>query len=316
LADVWHHFTDDQKDKVVSQVATFEGQLLSKRFESIGSPFGNPFDSNFQVGPTIPVSGQYVPLDRNFGPWNSSMDYIMAYMEAEIHLLENESDKWHQQRTRWIRQNGGQNALSLTDATSCYKLFMNGLCRLDLSAFQGLDYFTLFHEDLCIGNIMVSYDDPAHIVAIVDWEGSKIVPIWRSLMYDGFLEANLEEPEELQRLRDLRSKVRGGIEPAALHDFQPLQFLLGFVTYRSARLSLEALNKKFERWFEVCPQEQVYLFNELRQFLQAGGFKLFALCPLYLTADSRINDIECLRAFMSSPDILETLISCTPCVQY
>lgn len=211
------------------------------------------------------------------------MDYIKAGIESEIHLLVNASDEWRQQRAFWRLHNGGQDGLSLTYATNCYQLFFNGVRQLDFSSFKDTDRFVLHHEDLCFNNIMVSYDDPSCVIAIVDWEGARVVPIWSYFMYDRFLEDNLCENDELSRLRDLRDKIRGGMDPTALSSFRPLQFLLTLSTGQfSTRTSLEVLKEKFISWFEICPQEQVPLFDELKQFLTTGpGDGTFLTPPIY-----------------------------------
>jgi hypothetical protein len=272
LSKVWRGLTKDQRDKIISQVATFEGQLLSKRFEFIGSLVRNHVDTNFLVGPV--TSYQHYPFVHDFGPWNSSKDYIMARLEAEIQLLVNKPDEWYQQRAYWQLHWQNGSALPLTYATACYQLFAHGVRQLDLSSVQGLDHFALYHDDLDRNNIMVSYDDPTRVVGIVDWECARVKPIWQSVMHDAFLEANLDDPEELQRMRNLRDKVRGGIEPAALHDFKVVQYLWEFAaSHWSIQSSLEMLKKKFDRWFEICPQEQAYLFDELKQMLKTGDFE-------------------------------------------
>jgi hypothetical protein len=295
LSTVWRGLQKDQRNRIVSQVATFEGQLLSKRFESIGSLVRSHVDSNFLVGPL--ASYDSYPFIHDFGPWISSKDYIMARLEAEIQLLVTKPDQWYQQRAYWQRQNGGQNALSLTYAKTCYQLFAHGVRQLDLSSFQGLDHFALHHVDLDMSNIMVSYDDPSRIVAIVDWEDAQVMPIWQCMMYDPFLEDYLwvEEPKELQRLRNLRNKVRCGIEPDALRNFETVQFLWEFVTsHWSIRSSLEMLKEKFDRWFEICPQEQAYLFDEVKQMLKTGDCEPFSFFSLFLIARPRIIEIACL----------------------
>jgi thiamine kinase-like enzyme len=37
-------------------------------------------------------------------------------------------------------------------------------------------FYTLSHPDLTCRNILVGYDDPTHIYALVDWEGARIQP--------------------------------------------------------------------------------------------------------------------------------------------
>jgi aminoglycoside phosphotransferase (APT) family kinase protein len=40
--------------------------------------------------------------------------------------------------------------------------------------------FSISHPDLTTNNILVSYEDPARVVGIIDWEGTRIQPWVRS----------------------------------------------------------------------------------------------------------------------------------------
>jgi aminoglycoside phosphotransferase (APT) family kinase protein len=44
-----------------------------------------------------------------------------------------------------------------------------------LGLWSGL--YSISHPDLTANNILVGYDDPTHIVSIVDWEGTRIQPL-------------------------------------------------------------------------------------------------------------------------------------------
>ena len=43
-----------------------------------------------------------------------------------------------------------------------------------LDLWNGL--YSISHPDLTTNNILVGYEDPAHIVGLIDWEGTRIKP--------------------------------------------------------------------------------------------------------------------------------------------
>jgi aminoglycoside phosphotransferase (APT) family kinase protein len=43
--------------------------------------------------------------------------------------------------------------------------------------------FSLSHPDMTGHNILVGYDDPTHIVGIIDWEGARIQP-WVGVFHE------------------------------------------------------------------------------------------------------------------------------------
>jgi Phosphotransferase enzyme family len=77
-----------------------------------------------------------------------------------------------------------------------------------------ISHFVLFHEDIRINNILLSFDDPSQVVAIVDWEGARILPMW-SCFYDSQVAevSPAVTEQQCKSMRDLRRDIMFKMEP-------------------------------------------------------------------------------------------------------
>ena len=76
--------------------------------------------------------------------------------------------------------------------------------------------FVLHHQDVSLNNILVAHDDAARVMAIVDWEDVRVVPLGSCVYHDHLLQHGSLPEEELTRLRALRRQIHISHEPAAL----------------------------------------------------------------------------------------------------
>lgn len=273
---------DSQVDAVLKQIFTIEGKLFQTEFNSIGSLRAQ--------GPQVIVGHAGLsclspyPFRGDIGPWQSSASFIIAYIHAECALLEDDLDEWAQERKQFADWRG----IDLDRGTQVvayfkwwYRLFSEGLRLLDLSAYDPPHSpFVLYHEDLCPLNVMVAYDDPTEVVGIVDWEGSRVVPLWYCAMFDRLLEES-RFPDEQRRsyLREIRDKTHQMMQPAIKHrDRLNLPYLFHLASSRlSVQLTPHALNDKFLDWLEYsCPDEDAIAFEALKAYILTSKSQPFS----------------------------------------
>ncbi|OBZ75254.1 Altered inheritance of mitochondria protein 9, mitochondrial [Grifola frondosa] len=284
LEDVWESLSSAQLQTIISQVARFEGELFQTRFSSIGSLLEDP-DGQFSVGHLglsclLPQSDLHV-----VGPWTSSLEWIKAYVEVEIDLLDNKPDEWYSQRVDWCIPNGDAkcpvDSLQLSSYfKKWYRLFLRGIeelpMNLDLSVFDPpVTPFVLFHEELSLSNILVAYDDPARVVGIVDWEGARVVPLWACFSgHDNLLPDYSIFYTELSALRRRRQAIQASMEPAVFGARDP-PFPIQYLRYiasscASTRCSVAGLNDDLQKFLAACSQEHGQSFLELYEYINSG----------------------------------------------
>ncbi|KAJ7801275.1 hypothetical protein B0H14DRAFT_2615483 [Mycena olivaceomarginata] len=69
--------------------------------------------------------------------------------------------------------------------------------------------FVLFRDDFNSGNILVSWSDPTEVVGILDWEGSRISPLWdpRGLCSVLNTRGAVEDSKEFHSLKELQEDI-------------------------------------------------------------------------------------------------------------
>jgi hypothetical protein len=159
---------------VVQQLARIQVQLYNTSFSKIGSLYEQPpglHKSRFYVGRSAPP----VQLERNRidrGPWSTSREQLRAMIEEQIDEIQNnETTLWSIRRRRGV----DNSAFNIEDCKLLYSALLHFVNKAKLFNIWEPSY-SLSHPDLTRRNILVGYNDPTCIFALVDWEGARIQP--------------------------------------------------------------------------------------------------------------------------------------------
>jgi hypothetical protein len=275
LAQFYDSMTDAERERVVRQVADYEAQLLCCHFPMIGSLMEDKSAAVIRMD----RMGHPRILDfarpENSGPWSSSHDFLKAHVRAELELLEGAPEIWQRERTKnhslhWDR------AAPLGYMTSWYRLLQKGLHQWtpsyprDDEPSQGAP-FVLRHIDLSVTNILVAFDDPTRVVGIIDWEGACVVPLWSTVLGNGFL-GSLPRDHKLHKLR---RDIHISREPAvrtAMKEGSTVRSLFYLVAFHySTQRSPKDLNDIFMDSYQYWPKSDAAPFQELVDFIQSSN---------------------------------------------
>ncbi len=134
------------------------GELLKLQFSSIGSIYQK---QEFYIGPleTGLIGGVHeIPSDSTkCGPFVNATDWLTAVSRKELGFIQRNKPLDFLERVEMRTQ-------KLLD---------------DLNSLSLPDYpIVLHHTDFSISNTLVSRADCTRIVALIDWEGARTVPLW------------------------------------------------------------------------------------------------------------------------------------------
>ena len=220
LSSCWPYMSSAESDRVVAQIAAFEGQLMQTRFSSIGSICEDTSTHELVVGHLGLSCISPLYLGKDLGPWHSSHEFIKAYAHAELELLEKEPENWTRERIKWRHLNHDTDDPPLEYMRALYRLFYDGTLRLapryPPRDEPSSDAPFVLHQDVSLSNILVAHDDVARVVGIIDWEGARVVPLWSCVYHDHLLRNGSLPDEELTRLRALRRQIHISHEPAVI----------------------------------------------------------------------------------------------------
>lgn len=158
--------TSEQRRSAITSVAEIWSQLLSLRFNAIGSPGIGP-DGRIDVGPLVLIiltrTGDTAPPSpKKCGPFTTQRDWLLATARRDMANIS--------QKPLTVSQlHNLATTVSIIQSASA----------LDNVAHDGLlSTIVLEAIDLRPTNILVSNEDPTKIVSIIDWEGTRTCPIW------------------------------------------------------------------------------------------------------------------------------------------
>ncbi|KAJ7490835.1 kinase-like domain-containing protein [Mycena latifolia] len=273
LISHWMQFSAEERRKVVAQLADFQAQLLQLEFPTIGCLV----DENGTVGP-LGLSCTYPFALRNStdrGPFSSSRDFLLAYVRAELDLLTRRLAYWTEQRRTWSACNGGFDDLPASYAVEWFQLLLDGITALPADLLDPPDCaFVLFHDDFNEGNIIVSRSDPTEVVGIIDWEGSRISPLWDPRRLCSVLRKDVvEDPDEFAELKEMQTDILQDAQLYTGYSKLHLARLLHIADYghsfQSTRAHLDGL---FVEWFDgVCATGRgahLEPFRPLKKFIE------------------------------------------------
>ena len=161
--------------KLVAQVAGFEVELYDNPLPSIGSLV----DANGTVGPLVRSCTTSLLPAKDRGPYKSSKQYMLAYVDIELDDLK-ATDEWTAGRTSCSQFNGGAESLPAEYAIQWFQLLRDAIMKLPEELPTCPPVFRLVHCDFTAGNLLFSSseDGDPMIVAVLDWEGARVLPAW------------------------------------------------------------------------------------------------------------------------------------------
>ncbi|EPQ52152.1 hypothetical protein GLOTRDRAFT_95810 [Gloeophyllum trabeum ATCC 11539] len=194
LIKAWATTSDAQRHKIVESVADVWADLLRLSFNQIGSLQEDGKD-DFSVGPMTCLpsnnSRDITPPDPSHcGPFDSPKDWLLAV--AARHLDFSQATVCTAEERAPIDK-------------VVEELLSNP--RLEAAAELEISNIALHHIDMNVSNILVDHSDPTRIVAVLDWEGARTVPLWA--IQPHFF-AHLEEASD-EEVRDLQLLTRRAI---------------------------------------------------------------------------------------------------------
>ncbi|KAK0462214.1 hypothetical protein IW261DRAFT_180630 [Armillaria novae-zelandiae] len=160
--------TNNQWEALCTSVADIWSQLLRLRFKSIGSIYEqqNGSKSHYFIGPMtyIPRSGSIAsPEASTSGPFSSAREWLVAAAKGKLNPTRRiQSDFDYEQAHKW------QEAV------------IDVVRKSPLLNSDTLDHeqIVLAHMDYSLHNILVDRNDPTRVIAVLDWEGARTVPMW------------------------------------------------------------------------------------------------------------------------------------------
>ncbi|KAG6061801.1 hypothetical protein E4U32_002805 [Claviceps aff. humidiphila group G2b] len=197
LEEVWPEMEIEDRLEVVKAVLAYQLSWASVSFEQYGSLyFAEDFkeenlpalvytdnqgrrveDPRFVVGPstdrTLFDYGRD-GLDFDHGPWNSLEEYHAAIGKREIACVQQISELPPSDLT--LRGPGFYQPTreKKIAALECYLKLLKYLLPTDRS----LGSSHLWHSDLHLGNIFVDPGNPTRIVGLIDWQSTKLSPLY------------------------------------------------------------------------------------------------------------------------------------------
>ncbi|KAJ7693741.1 kinase-like domain-containing protein [Mycena olivaceomarginata] len=271
LGTCWSSMSPEQRKDVVRQLAGIQAQLLQLPFPTIGSII----DGHGTVGP-LGLSSTY-PFnlrDPHRGPFASSKQFLEAHVRCELSLIS-DRNQWTLQRTHWHNINGGMDDMPATYAIRWFSLLLAAILALPSEEFDH-PHFSLCHDDFSLSNILVS--PSGTVVGLVDWQGSRICPLWNGARYATFLQDPnvLEDQQELNSLRELQHDTifqETGRYPG--HSRLRLDYLLHITDYSHSVMASRAdLDDIFLEWFagvvSAGYEKQLEPFLALKLFIEVS----------------------------------------------
>ncbi|KAJ6480869.1 hypothetical protein C8R45DRAFT_1003953 [Mycena sanguinolenta] len=260
--------------QLVTQIAGFEVEVCNNALNSIGCLV----DADGTIGPLVP-SCTYGLVPNDNGPFRSSKQFLLACVAHELDEVR-ATEQWIAQRTKCSEFNGGVDALSAEYAERWFQLLHQAITTLPDELPTHPDVFRLVHTDFNDGNLLVSSAEDPTIVAVLDWEGARVLPVWdaRAGSTISWLVQSVEQADDKARLWELYHNITTqggrvlGQSPLCWEELIPF-----FESAPSVTMDRERLNEGFQSWFvevektskESCPFD-LESFRPLTAFIMNG----------------------------------------------
>ncbi|KAJ7606892.1 hypothetical protein FB45DRAFT_764967 [Roridomyces roridus] len=186
VMQTWPDMTSAQKHSICDSIADYWNQLLSLRFDTIGSLItgtgaGQPSVTHITVGPLSMMCSQnqraYASPSRNkCGPFATVKEWLLAVAKLELRFKSRPQLPDPHEEERRLAAGARQTEANVALLKE-KPLLWNGGTTHSLA---------LNPPDFRHHNVLVSFSDPTKILAVIDWEGTKVSPIWNILKRPSF----------------------------------------------------------------------------------------------------------------------------------
>ncbi|TFK50977.1 hypothetical protein OE88DRAFT_1735702 [Heliocybe sulcata] len=184
LDEVWRGMSNRNRYQVALSIAGCLARLIELRFSHIGSLYED--EGGFRVGamtflPSKNVFHTGAPVETQCGPFDSPKDWLLATARRRLEFTS-KRELTQAQRARMNQV--------ISDLLSDPALKLCGSSRMSAIALE--------HVDLGPSNILVDPANPDRVLAIIDWEGARTVPLW-AIQPHPFGHLNKEEVSPKQK---------------------------------------------------------------------------------------------------------------------
>ncbi|KAG7441129.1 uncharacterized protein BT62DRAFT_937370 [Guyanagaster necrorhizus] len=219
LSTIWRSLDTKQCEQVCLAMADVWVQIISNTFNSIGSIYERN-GGEFMIGPMTRLASNRTssiapPQLEKCGPFSSVKSWLLATARRDLDYMEAPED---------------------ADTSSrCQHFIDDVVSKIEHFSFPYPDLpLVLEHIDFAPRNILVSRTDPTKIVAVIDWEGSRSVPMWAANPNFTFPPESVTEEERKRLLTLLTNRIISQVpawERAIGEELQPLRILYDRATY-------------------------------------------------------------------------------------
>ncbi|KAJ7636821.1 hypothetical protein FB45DRAFT_1056097 [Roridomyces roridus] len=284
LSWCWLDLTPQQRREIHAKVISWEIELLNTSFPASGCIV----DEDGTLGPLCQSSLHLSNLRSGLGPVTSNRDYLLVHCSSTLARFEH-------------TLNSGESSKLPPRAVTWLTLALSAIERLSPNA--GVNEpprFSLFHDQLELSHIFVSPDDPTELIGVIDWEGSRVAPVWHTRVHCMFLDdvrieasAGVLQQEEADALVEQR---RAMLEPRMARTrmwLERLMFLVDipieFIEFRG--WDAFKWEDKYLTWYEYVRKNEVFgpgeeegfgylaslirKYKEVGKFQRVGFFKIF-----------------------------------------
>ncbi|KAL1989377.1 hypothetical protein VTN96DRAFT_139 [Rasamsonia emersonii] len=200
LSERWETMNTMQHYKIIERIVEMEKELGSLEFPAYGSlylrdsvsdrfrcyplpPALDP-DGLFCIGPALKRGlereGSNMSLDM--GPWTSLTDFALSIPRRELNFVANSPAEIQRDLNLFSENQSVDEYRALLEKASSILPAVSRHPRV-----AEVSGPVLWHTDLHLGNIFVSSDDPTIIEGIIDWQSSRLYPLFIQARFPDFL---------------------------------------------------------------------------------------------------------------------------------
>ncbi|KAL9618894.1 MAG: hypothetical protein Q9160_006419 [Pyrenula sp. 1 TL-2023] len=314
LRKAWRKLSLQAKENLIKQLAYYQSQLFSHKFEKIGNLFKTQSQSEeskerlvsftstelalkraedtatpkFHLGRIVSnvfFWGDHVMQSVPRGPFKTSHEWLRARLQLVLadqeRILKNSNDANESEEAK--------------ETNNLVRRLLGMLPHILPSNRQELT--VLFHDDLSMQNILV--DDSGSLTAIIDWECVSALPLWRACQYPAFLEGrrrNEKPKREFYAAADPEEEEEAKAQGLDNEALNPLywEHVLEFERIHLRQVFLSAMERFAPMWvehhrtaalkadfeFAVCNADNEFCTSHIRAWLDSyfdGGGQAWSL---------------------------------------